>query len=322
MPDAPTPIRIATRRSALALAQARLVLAQCQTAFPHLRFHLRRIQTAGDKLRSASLADPGAARGFFTKAIEVALLHRSADLAVHSLKDLPTELPPALILGAVTARADVRDVLVLACRSALARRRHSLHAPWETLPGGAVVATSSTRRRAQMLALRPDLNVVPLRGNVGTRLRKLAASREFAATLLAAAGLERLGIRIRPGGQLAGPGVPPGLCAVPVDPEAMLPAVGQAALGIEVRADNASARAVCARLDHPATHACVSAERAFLRAMGGGCHLAVAAYATVEHHRLRLRAVSFLGGAPRRAEECAAIEEAETLGRAVAQKLL
>ena len=333
------PIIIATRGSALALAQANAVLAQCRTAFPRLTFELSIIKTTGDKLQTASLANPDASlpKGLFTKELEVALLNGEADLAVHSLKDLPTELPAGLALGAVGKRADVRDVLiyrdeaVVRAELADAATRPEDWAPGQRLkrgfgrkltlaklPADSVVATSSTRRRALLLAARPGLKVIELRGNVPTRLQKLAERADFDAILLAAAGLERLKFVIGHKGDLRGEGIPAGLLAVRLEPEEMLPAVGQAAVGIEVRAGNDRVTAVLAKLDHANTHLCVRAERAFLRAMGGGCASPVAAYAEVLGHELRLRVVSFLGGPPQRAEGRGAVREPEALGQRLA----
>jgi hydroxymethylbilane synthase len=331
----PAPILIATRGSALALAQANTVLRLCRAAFPDLRFELRIIKTTGDKLQTASLASAELPKGLFTKEIEEALLRDEADLAVHSLKDLPTELPAGLVLGATLKRADVRDVLV--------QRAPALSAPAEPprepgapagltlLAAGATVATSSTRRRAQLLDLRPDLNIVPIRGNVDTRLRKVAEQPEFDATILAAAGLGRLGFEIQPGGRLidhrptdSGPARPANLAALSVwllDPEAMLPCVGQAAIGIEVKAANARVAPILKALDDLETHLCVTAERAFLTAMGGGCQLAVAALAQIEAGRLRLRAVSFLREKPRRGEISGLPAEAASLGMQLAARV-
>jgi hydroxymethylbilane synthase len=167
-------IRIATRGSALALAQANMVLAQCRAAFPGESFELNIIKTTGDKLQTASMASGNLPKGLFTKEIEEALLDGSGDLAVHSLKDLPTELPTGLKLGAVSKRAEVRDVLVRRASATIPDGK----SPIADLPAGATVATSSTRRRAQLLHARPDLKIVEIRGNVGTRLRKLAEQTE------------------------------------------------------------------------------------------------------------------------------------------------
>ena len=310
------PIRIASRGSALALAQAHLVLAQCRAAFPGETFELNIIKTTGDKLQTASLASGNLPKGLFTKEIEEALLDGSGDLAVHSLKDLPTELPAGLKLGAVSARADVRDVLV--------RRSSQLSTfnfQLSTLPAGATVATSSTRRRAQLLHARPDLKIVEIRGNVGTRLRKLAEQTELDAFVLAAAGLERLHFSTAGTTQLSGADVPAGLIAIPIPVEEMLPCVGQAALGIEIRENDPRLEKIIAALNDPITQACVTAERAFLRAMGGGCQLAVGALAERCGEQLRLRAISFLGATPQQGERSGAVSEAVSLGESLAREL-
>ena len=261
-PCPPTPpITIATRGSALALAQANLVLAQCRAAFPKLSFELKIIKTTGDKLQTASLAQEGKSlpKGLFTKELEVALLKHRADLAVHSLKDLPTELPAGLTLGAVGKRADVRDVLIYRdadyLRAAEADKDAAEWSPGQSarrgfkpglavkdLPAGAVVATSSTRRKAQLLTLNPGLKVPDIRGNVVTRMQKLAERAELDATVLALAGLTRLNFRITPEGRLEGDAVPDGLLATVLDTEVMLPCVGQGAVGIEVRAERRAHR--------------------------------------------------------------------------------
>jgi hydroxymethylbilane synthase len=299
----PHPIRIVTRGSALALAQANMVLAQCRAALPGQTFEIQIIKTTGDKLQTASLAAASLPKGLFTKELEAALLIGEGDLAVHSLKDLPTELPAGLKLGAVSTRADVRDVLIVRSDA-----RTGDGSPINSLPKNATVATSSTRRRAQLLDRRPDLRVVEIRGNVGTRLRKLAGQTELDAIVLAAAGLERLHISSSSGGELRGDDVPPGLLALPLSVEEMLPCVGQAALGIEIRENDPRLERICAALNDATTHACVAAERAFLSGMGGGCQLAVGAFAEIQGEMLKLRAVSYLvaprartrAGAPQR----------------------
>lgn len=308
------PILIATRGSALALAQANLVLRECRAAFPDDLFDLKIIKTTGDKLAAVSLADANLPKGLFTKELEVALLDGEADLAVHSLKDLPTELPPGLTLGAVGRRADVRDVLLGRERDFTARLAIA------GLPSGATIATSSTRRRAQLLERRPDLQIVPIRGNVGTRLKKLAEQSELTGTILAAAGLERLHLTIHSDGRLAGDGVPNGLRATPIELDEMLPCVGQAALGIEIRENDPRLEKICARLNHTETRQCVTAERAFLQAMGGGCQLAVAAYAETIGDQIRMRVVSFLGGTIKRAEARRAVNEPMELGEDLAAR--
>jgi hydroxymethylbilane synthase len=326
-------ITIATRGSALALAQANAVLAQCRTAFPDQDFKLKIIKTTGDKLLTASLADAGLPKGLFTKELEAALLNGEADLAVHSLKDLPTDLPPGLRLGAVCQRADARDILIYRNIECLASggdaavpaldRKRGFKPPIsiDTLPPGATVGTSSTRRSAQVLERRPDLRIVALRGNVGTRLRKMAEQSKLDAIILAIAGLERLQIQLTPSGSLEGEGVPRSLAGTPLDIDEMLPCVGQAALGIEVRRDNARIAAICRRLNHPETWQCVMAERSFLKTLGGGCHLAVAAYAQIQSAQIRIRGVSFLSGKARRGEIRGTVRGPVDLGRRLAVEL-
>lgn len=346
------PIIICTRGSALALAQSRQVLAECAALFPQRRFELKIIRTSGDKLQTAALANPNEAlpKGLFTKELEVALLENEADIAVHSLKDLPTELPAGLLLGAVGPRADVRDVLVF--RDA-AHRDHDARwkaprewspgarepffgkpfATLEQLPAGAVVATSSTRRAAQVLAARPDLKVVPIRGNVGTRLQKLMEQLELDATILAAAGMTRLNFDLGPRGEIrvdprlspparAEVAAPPvGLLATILEPEEMLPAVGQGAVALEVRADDPEIGELCAGLNHFNTFQAVTAERAFLHAMGGGCQSPVAGFARVLGHQLQLRAASYRDGAGKFAEGKRPVREAAKLGEEIAARL-
>lgn len=327
------PILIATRGSALALAQANMILAQCRTAFPNQTFDLKIIKTTGDKLQTASLASAELPKGLFTKEIEEALLSHEGDLAVHSLKDLPTELPPGLKLGAVTQRADVRDVIVYRDLEFMVNHVDSTkpvnqsqrgYRPWlslRALPHGAVVATSSTRRAAQVQEQRPDVKVVPIRGNVGTRLRKIAEQSELDVTILAAAGLQRLGYSISSAGQLLGYDIPPGLGATALSIGEMLPCVGQAAIGIEIRENDPRLEAVCATLNHSETLAAVTAERAFLSAMGGGCHLAVAAFAQINGTELRVRGVSFLDRQPRRGDVRGPADSAASLGNQLAAQL-
>ena len=330
-----TPIFLATRGSALALAQANAVLAQCRAAFPKLVFEIKIIKTTGDKLQTAALAQEGLdlPKGLFTKELEVALLEQRADLAVHSLKDLPTELPEGLKLGAVGKRADVRDVLIYR-DEALFRVTAGEAAPEEPrrrgfkpgltipeLPEGAVVATSSTRRRAQLLAQNPGLNVPDIRGNVLTRMQKLADKAELDATVLALAGITRLKYVISPEGRLGGDSVPAGLLATVLDTDVMLPCVGQGAVGIEVRQDDERVAEVCARLNDSPTFQCVTAERAFLAAMGGGCQSPVAAYAEIVNEKLQMRAISFTTGPLQRAQATRLIGEAVELGRHLAAEL-
>lgn len=339
MTESNRPIIVATRGSALALAQAEGVLAQCRATFPRLRFELKIVKTTGDRLQTASLAraTDNLPKGLFTKELEVALLRGRADMAVHSLKDLPTELPAGLALAAVCKRADARDVLIYRAASTpgqtvcahshdhahaqTARRGFEPCARLMDMPAGTVIATSSTRRRAQLQAQRPDLKFVELRGNVPTRLRKLAESDEFDATILALAGLVRLNFAITPDGRLAGEGVPEGLLASILEYDEMLPCVGQGAVGIEIRADDERMRAICTRLNHFNSYQSVLAERAFLRAMGGGCQSPVAAYAEVSGDKLRMRAVSFRTGKMQAAEVSGPVTDPIALGEQLAAML-
>ena len=334
------PIVIATRGSALALAQAKAVLAQCRQAFPAQLFEIQIFKTTGDNLQTAAAADAGPSppKGLFTKELEVALLDHQADLAVHSLKDLPTELPTGLTLGAVGKRADVRDVFIYRDATFLRqqaasrpvvewtpgqaeRRGFKANAKLKDFPAGLVVATGSPRRQAQLLALRPDWKVVAIRGNVPTRLVKLAEQAGFDAIVLAAAGLERLNFKIGPTGFLHGDGVPGGLLAIRLEPEVMLPAVGQGAVGIEIREHDARLATICEQLNHFNTQQCVIAERAFLATMGGGCQSPVGAYAEVLGHQIRLRVVSFVGKTVRRGEARRVVREAVELGKQLAAEL-
>lgn len=325
------PIILATRGSALALAQTNTVLATCRAAFPGVQFERKIIKTTGDKLQTAPPDAPGMSgtKGLFTKELEVALLNGQADLAVHSLKDLPTDLPAGLKLGAVLPRADVRDVLIyrgssfpaLPTQSRVAKEKAGIR----DLPEGAIVATSSTRRQAQLLALRPDLKTIAIRGNVGTRLQKLADRADLDAMVLAAAGLKRLGFEIGENGSLGVAAsspeqgtVPKGLDATFLNVKEMVPCVGQGAIGIEGRAGDDLLVAVLEKLDDPHTHACVTAERAFLHALGGGCLSPVAAYADQLEGQLRIRAVSFRDTRVRRTERLGPIDEAAQLGRLAA----
>lgn len=344
------PVVIATRGSALALAQSNRVLADLQMVFPYREFRLEIIRTTGDKLQTASLANPDQSlpKGLFTKELEVALLEKQADLAVHSLKDLPTELPEGLTLGAVGPRADVRDVLLYrdAARVEAAKKPDAEWRPGAKartgfkagislakLPAGTVIATSSTRRGSILKALRPDFEIVPIRGNVGTRLAKLWENDAIDATILAAAGLTRLHYDLSPKGELRidfrltpeereqVDAPPAGIMATVLEPEDMLPAVGQGAIGIETRSDDPEIAELVGALNHFNTAQAVIAERSFLKTMGGGCQSPVAAYARLLGHQLHLRAAVFHDGKGRFAEAKAPVREAERLGRELAEKL-
>lgn len=255
-------LTIATRESRLAMWQAEHVRDLLQQA-PDLRVNLLGMTTRGDQILDRALSKVGG-KGLFVKELETALAERRADLAVHSLKDVPMELPPGFVLAAVLEREDPRDAWV--CHR---------HGGLMDLPHGARVGTSSLRRVTQLLALRPDLVIEPLRGNLDTRLRKLDEG-HYDAIVLAAAGLKRLGLGQR--------------IASTFDPATMLPAAGQGALGIEVRADDASLRERLARLSHRPTWLATHAERAVSRALGGSCSMPLAAHATWQGERLMLSA--------------------------------
>jgi hydroxymethylbilane synthase len=340
MNPADRPILIATRGSALALAQTQLILAQCRAAFPRLRFDYKIIKTTGDKRQTASLSKPGTSlpKGLFTKELEVALVKGQADLAVHSLKDLPTDLPQGLTLAATPKREDVRDVLIYRSAEFIAQRAEDrTSADWspgqdalrgfkpqltlKDFPQGATIATSSTRRKEQLLAARPDLKIVEIRGNVPTRLGKVAELGTLDATVLALAGLRRLNFSLHADGTITGDAVPDGLFASVLDVEVMLPCVGQGAIGIEIRAGDERIVKICERLNHFNTFQCVTAERSFLRTMGGGCQSPVAAHAEITGATMTLKAVSFRDGPARRAVAKRPVAEASALGEAVAAEL-
>lgn len=338
--DTNRPIILATRGSALALAQANMMADACRAAFPKLRFELKIIKTTGDKLQKASMAktDPSLPKGLFTKELEVALVKGEADIAVHSLKDLPTDLPAGLILAATPKRADVRDVLIYRSADFIKTRASDKasedwtpdhdelrgftpHMKLEDFPNGATIATSSTRRKAQLLEQRPDLNCVEIRGNVTTRMQKVADRAELDATVLAYAGISRLNFSINADGTLSGDAVPDGLLATLLDVDVMLPCVGQGAIGIEIRTDDKRIAKICERLNHFNTFQCVTAERAFLHGMGGGCQSPVAAYAEITGEKIVMRAVSFRDGPAKRADGKRPVKEAAVLGEEIAAEL-
>lgn len=346
-----SPVRLATRGSALALAQSRRIRDALAACFPEREFELVIIKTTGDRLPTASLAnaESGLPRGLFTKELETALLEREADLAVHSLKDLPTELPAGLVLASIPPREDVREVLLYRSESlrkavpeGAADWSPGRREPWfgqpgrhlKHLPQRSVLATSSTRRAAAVRCARPDLEVVPIRGNVGTRLRKLREGWDLDATLLAAAGLVRLNWDISPQGVLrVDPRLPAavratveppagGLQATLIEPEQFLPAVGQGALGLETRSDDEETRNLCLALNHFNTQAAVTAERSLLAAMGGGCQAPVAAWGRVLGHQVVLSAEWYRDGKRVAGEARRSVREAELLGRELAAQLL
>ena len=316
------PIIICTRGSALALAQSNLIASMCREAFPQLRFELKIIKTTGDKLQKASMAktDPSLPKGLFTKELEVALLAGEADLAVHSLKDLPTDLPEGLMLAATPKREDVRDVLIYRAENTAARG-FKPRLKLKDFPPGATIATSSTRRKMSLLAARPDLKIVEIRGNVATRMQKVADQAELDATILALAGMTRLHFKINADGTIIGDAVPAGLLATVLSLDEMLPCVGQGAIGIETRADDERIAKIVAKLNHPDTFQAVTAERAFLRGMGGGCQSPVGAHAEISGDTISLKAISFRDELVKRGEAKLPVGEAAELGKLIANQL-
>jgi len=295
------PFIIGSRGSKLALAQAewaRDILARANSAFD---IHIEIIKTTGD-IKTDPLSVIGG-KGVFTKELEDALFDRRIDCAVHSLKDLPTIVPDGLMLAAISEREDARDALVMPKDSS--QRCDSL----EALPTGAVVGTSSPRRYAQAKNLRPDLEIKEVRGNVDTRLRKLDEG-QYDAILLAAAGLRRLGLVDR--------------ITTAIATDRMIPAVGQAAIGIEIRADDTEAIALAQLLNHEVTQVACTAERALLRALGGGCQLPIAAHAVVVEPYVHLIGLvaSRDGSQLVREEVTGPREHPERLGAMLANRLL
>ena len=296
---------LATRGRELARVQARMVREGLVRAWPQLTVREDVVRTTGDRHPEENLTTLGGS-GVFTKELEAALFDHRASAAVHSLKDLPVDLPSGLVLGAILPRGAAGDVLV--------SRRPGGSAG---LPAGARIGTGSPRRAGMMRALRRDTEVVPIRGNVPTRIGRVAEGK-FDAVILAAAGLERLGFSAD-GPFLIGPLM---LHAFPLT--SFLPAPGQGAIVVEVREEDAQAREMVGVLDDAETAAAVRAERAVLRAIGGGCHLALGALGRMDGGRLHLQAVLFdhSGGKPKMAELSGAREEAEELGSAVAAMIL
>ena len=259
------PLRVGTRKSPLALVQTRLFLAVLTTFCPVLRgmemFEEHAIDTTGDIVQDRRLADIGG-KGLFAKEIHEALLDGRIDFAVHSLKDLETEMPPGIVLACTMKREDARDALILGpgCTEA------DPADPFGGLPHGAVIGTSSVRRQAQLLHARPDLVIATLRGNVQTRLAKLAAG-DCAASLLALAGLRRLGMEER--------------ASIVLEPEIMLPSAGQGIVGITVRANDAELREMLAAIEDPEAKAVATAERAMLAELDGSCRTPIGGHARV-----------------------------------------
>ncbi|MCC7104979.1 MAG: hydroxymethylbilane synthase, partial [Chloroflexi bacterium] len=256
-------LRLALRGSPLSVAQSSQAIALLCEQRPAVLVEMIKVTTSGDRDRSTPLADIGSADGLFTRAVEAKLLEGRADFAIHSLKDLPTALDPRFVLAAIPPRAEPRDALL-----------SPYPGGFDGLPRGARLGTSSPRRAAQALAQRPDLQVLSVRGNVGTRLRKLEEG-QYDALVLAAAGLERLGLL--------------GEAAELLPADRFIPAVGQGALAVECLAEDEATWSLLAAIDHQPSRLAVTAERAFLVGIGGGCRLPMAAHGQVRGDRLVLR---------------------------------
>jgi hydroxymethylbilane synthase len=286
-------LRIGSRGSQLALWQANHVASLLREKGHTVEIEI--IKTTGDKITEVALAKVGT-KGMFTKEIEEALAAHRVDLAVHSLKDVPTELAPEFELAAIMKREDPRDAFISVKYSAL-----------EELPRGAKVGTSSLRRQCQLKAVRPDLEIFPLRGNVDTRLRKLESG-EYDAIILAAAGVRRLGLETHVRSRISA--------------DIMCPAVGQGALAIEIRHDDAHTRTLLSFLDDPDTRAAIECERALLGSLGGGCQVPIGAYAEKRGGRLYLRAMVGRPDGSQILREQADGVDGVKLGREIAQTLL
>jgi len=290
-------LKIATRQSPLALWQAEHIRARLQELHAGLQVELVTFVTQGDKILDTPLAKIGG-KGLFVKELEAALLDGRADLAVHSMKDVPMKLPEGLSLAVICEREDPFDAFV-----------SNTYRSFDELPQGAKVGTSSLRRKSQILKARPDLEIIDLRGNVGTRLSKLDAG-NYDAIILASAGLKRLGLSERIRHTIA--------------PEVSLPAVGQGALGLECREGDQAVLDLIMPLLHPETDACVRAERAFNAYLEGGCQVPIAGYATLHDQQIHIegRVGSVDGATLLTAQLQAEVAEAEQLGVALAKNLL
>ena len=290
-------VRIGTRSSRLALWQANLIALALSTKYPEVKVELVRVTTKGDKILDSPLSKIGG-KGLFTKELEVAMLEGEIDLAVHSLKDVPVELPPEFTIAAVIKRAEPFDAFV-----------SNKYRTFKELPRGAKVGTSSLRRRAQLLAVRPDLQIDNLRGNVDTRLKKLDEG-GFDGIILAAAGLKRLGHERK--------------ISEVLPPSLMLPAVGQGALAVETLSGNVEVRNMLNFLDDADTRAATDAERAFLKVVEGGCQVPVGVFAEVEGKKITVEAViaSIDGQNIIRDKLSGNAEDSSALGEALAVKLL
>lgn len=268
-------ISIGTRGSKLALWQAEWIKSELEKRYPYLEIELNRIKTTGDKILDVPLAKVGG-KGLFVKEIEEALLRHEADIAVHSMKDVPTEFPEGLHLAVVCKREDPRDALIISEKLKVKSEKRKIKSLLYSLPKCARIGTSSLRRSCQLLNIRPDLKIEQLRGNLDTRLRKLDEG-QFDAVILATAGVKRLGLKNR---------------ITEILPfKISLPAIGQGAIGIECRIDDEFIRNLIAPLNHPETSLCVKTERAFLKRLGGGCQVPIAAYAKLDKGRVKMDAL-------------------------------
>jgi hydroxymethylbilane synthase len=290
-------IRIGTRASALALWQAEWVKSELEKKYPGTTVTLTKIKTTGDKILDVPLAKVGG-KGLFVKEIEEAMLENEIDIAVHSMKDVPTFFPDGLHLSCITKREDPRDAL-------LTRNK----VKFKDLPKGANVGTSSLRRQAQLMSVRPDFVIHQLRGNVDTRLRKLKEG-QYDAIILAAAGVKRLGLAEN--------------VSEYIDPEISLPAIGQGALGIECRVDDRELNDMIAFFNHADTRTCVTGERALLRRLEGGCQVPIACYGEMKDGKLHLTGLVGSVDGKRIIKDAidGAPEKAEKLGVTLAEKLL
>jgi hydroxymethylbilane synthase len=295
-------LRIGSRGSKLALWQAQYIQQKLgeragRNGIGSVESEIVIVRTSGDAMPDAPIASVGT-KGVFIKELEDELLSGRIDLAVHSMKDVPTELPAGLVIAAVAKRADSRDCLLSRSRLGLA-----------ALPAGAKIGTSSLRRQCQLKRYRGDLEIRDVRGNVDTRIRKMETG-EFDAIVLAKAGVDRLGLSAR--------------IAEILEPEVMLSAVGQGAMGVEIRADDAEGASFVRTLDDPDTHRAVDAERALLKRLEGGCQVPLGALAQIESGRLKLEAAVFSanGSDAVRREISGSPDEAESLGKRLAEELL
>ena len=291
---------IGTRGSTLALWQSNHIAGLLKKKFPHLAIEIRNIKTTGDKILDSPLSKIGD-KGLFTKELDIALMEKQADIAVHSLKDIPTQIPDELIIAAISEREDVRDIFI----------------PHPTQPGlklkdipqGGTIATGSLRRRCQLLNFRPDLEIAEIRGNLDTRIRKLKES-DWSGMLLAYAGVARLGWK-----EIIGEIIPPSV---------VLPAVGQGAIGIIARKEDTGTLEILQSVNHPSTHTSTLAERAVLRRLEGGCQIPIGAHGVLDGNRLTIHAMvgDLLGLTVIRDSISGDPENYEKLGIALAERLI